>query len=99
MIYQLRHRSYDTPIRSYDRTTARRFNGVHTQFSDLLAINGLFDYLDLLPPTRQAFFAMHPDANEAESAFGAQLRTYQFWNALLYHLLGLHGSVRDAPAT
>ena len=57
------------------------------EFSDLLAMNGITDYISLPPPTRQASYATYADANEAEAAFTAAMRSYQHWNALLYHLL------------
>ena len=57
------------------------------EFADLLAMNGLTDYISLSPPTRQASYATYADANDAESAFAANMRSYQHWNALLYHLL------------
>ena len=57
------------------------------EFADLLAMNGLTDYITLSPPSRQASHATYADANEAEAAFAAHMRAYQHWNALLYHLL------------
>ena len=58
-----------------------------SQFNDLLAINGLSDYIVLSPPLRSSFFARYDNPNEAENAFAAAPAVYQFWNGLLYHLV------------
>ena len=57
------------------------------EFVDLLAINALTDYISLPTPSRLSSYARYSDANDAEAAFTASMRVYQYYNALLYHLL------------
>eukprot|EP00966_Prymnesium_polylepis_P239493 5538760-Prymnesium_polylepis.1 len=50
-------------------------------------MNALTDYISLPPPSRQSSYATYLDANDAEAAYTASMRVYQYFNALLYHLL------------
>ena len=72
-----------TKLRPRDGPTLQWRN----EFVDLLAINALTDYISLPTPSRQSSYARYPDANDAESAYTSSMRVYQYYNALLYHLL------------
>jgi hypothetical protein len=63
-----------TKLRPRDGPTLQWRN----EFVDLLAINALTDYISLPPPSRQSSYAIYPDASDAESAYTASMRVYQY---------------------